>query len=79
MACRLKRQAIIWTNDSIFYWRIYASLDLNKLNFDYSLGLILLVTKNVVEWADSDIKIMTTKIFHNELVSEVHTYKFRAK
>ena len=25
-------QAIIWTNDGLVYWRIYASLGLNELN-----------------------------------------------
>ena len=33
MACRLTgRQAIIWTNDGLFYWHIYVSLSLNELN-----------------------------------------------
>ena len=26
-----RRQAIIWTNDGLGYWRIYASLGLNEL------------------------------------------------
>ena len=30
MACH--RQVIIWTNDDIVYWQIYALLDRNKLN-----------------------------------------------
>ena len=33
-----RRQAIIWTNDSLFYWRIYASLGLNEL-IQYVLGM----------------------------------------
>ena len=28
----VRHQAIIWTNDGLHYWRIYASLDLNELN-----------------------------------------------
>ena len=28
----IRQQAIIWTNDGIGYWCIYASLDLNELN-----------------------------------------------
>ena len=32
-----RRQAIIWTNDALVYWRIYLSLSLNELmNFLYS-------------------------------------------
>ena len=31
----IKQQAIIWTNDGIVYWRIYASLDLNELTHSY--------------------------------------------
>ena len=27
----IKRQAVIWTNDGLVYWRKYASLGLNKL------------------------------------------------
>ena len=27
-----RRQAIIWTNGDLDYWRIYASLGLNELN-----------------------------------------------
>ena len=27
----VRRQAIIWTNDALGYWRIYASLNLNEL------------------------------------------------
>ena len=26
-----KRQVIIWTNDELFYWRLYAALGLNEL------------------------------------------------
>ena len=31
-----KRQAIIWTNDGRFYWRMHASLSLNELIHQYS-------------------------------------------
>ena len=27
----IRQQAIIWTNDGLVYWHIYASLDLNEL------------------------------------------------
>ena len=27
----VRRQAIIWTNDGLVYWRVYASLGLNEL------------------------------------------------
>ena len=27
-----RRQAIIWTNDGLIYWHIYASLSLNELS-----------------------------------------------
>ena len=33
-----RRQAIIWNNDSLVYWPIYASLDINKLNGPYLPG-----------------------------------------
>ena len=43
MACcqadgKVSRQASVWTNDGLGWWRIYASLSLNKLifvKFDY--------------------------------------------
>ena len=31
--CPIRWKAIIWTNDDLAYWRIYASLDLNELNW----------------------------------------------
>ena len=33
------RQAIIWANDGLFLWRIYASLGLNELKFAYCMQL----------------------------------------
>ena len=33
-------QSTIWTNDGIFYWRIYASLGLDELNDHQSLGIM---------------------------------------
>ena len=34
MAYPTRRQAIIWIDDSLFYWRIYAPLGLNELTYD---------------------------------------------
>ena len=31
-----RRQAIIWTNGGLVYWRIYASLGLNELKSQYN-------------------------------------------
>ena len=35
-----RRQAIIWTNDDLDYWRIYASLGFNELNGVYHGSLV---------------------------------------
>ena len=45
-----RRQAIIWTDDGIVYWRIYASLSLNDLTH-WSLGDFNLT------WVDGGLSI----------------------
>ena len=42
----IRRQAIIWTNDGLDWWRIYASLHLNELN-KYQGYLICMI---ISEW-----------------------------
>ena len=38
-----RRQAIIWANDGMVYWRIYASLGLSDLRFDlFNLVIVVL-------------------------------------
>ena len=32
-----RRQVIIWTKNSLVYWSIYASIDRNKLMYQYSV------------------------------------------
>ena len=37
-----RRQAIIWTNNGLVYWRIYASLGLNELVYCSNNGVVLI-------------------------------------
>ena len=40
----VRRQAIIWTNDGLVYWRIYSSLGLNELMTPYTIIYSVLFT-----------------------------------
>ena len=56
-----RRQAIIWTNDGIVYWRIYASLGLNELTQAMTRVILFIrsasvtrrysVTPSLIDWA----------------------------
>ena len=40
---RRRPGAIIWTNDGMVYWRIYASLGLNELTWDLEVMMVYVV------------------------------------
>ena len=51
--CQTGDQAIIWTNDAIVYWRIYASLCLNELTVTCDLVTPYCDKDDNQQWNDS--------------------------
>ena len=79
-----RRQAIIWTNDGLSYWRIYASLGLNELMRDDAIKGIVhqqscldcqpVGVYSVCNQPDECRKILPTNLVHHRhlQLKEVH-------
>ena len=58
-----RRQAIIWTNNGLVYWRIYASLGLNELVYCSNNGVVLIKVARKVSIKQSSSWLHATAIF----------------
>ena len=56
------RQAIIWTNDGLLYWRIFASLGLKELT----------VVSKEVRYSDSDWDVILIVVYYDNFTSNFH-------
>ena len=64
----IRQQAIIWTNDGLFYWRIYATFDLNEListskgvsgpQYDVPVDFVYCISLDNFIWDDYFLKIV---------------------